>query len=1215
MATIITDELRLLIKAEAAEAVKELGSYKAALAEIESAQKAVGNSSDAATSDMKEQNQAMKEAKKAISDAEDETKTLAGSLSSAGKEAGKQTGAIKDSSAAHKQAGKSSAGYATGLKQVDNAQSVVKVGAVAMGKAILGALAPIAIVLKTMQLIKDMTIDANAAYAESEGEARKFSITYRDVAEDAEEAAKYWADTFKYAESTAMSVLGSAGDMYTGMGMSGEAALKLAERTTYLGGALSKLNPQIGSASEATKALITATTGEREALKTWGIIISEAAIQTKLLERGQKDLTGAALLNAKAQATLDIAYEQSPNALAAVTSATELAADTNRELSETWKEFLELQGQSTNKFFQPMKKALSGFIQDLNDAKKAQLEAMEINPNTELIEQYGKTADRIEELTESYEMLKEKTSLSTSEQADLKTVMAELADLVPTSVTAWNDYGEAIGVSTAAAKEFADQQRELRLAEAEYQLLRLQNQQRTAKATYETNKNELASTIEKINAKTKEINTLGKEYEAARNLQILMADNTTSDYGGAIQYIRENAALLKDTRFSIEKLNNSSMPRDYLKDQIDAVIFSYSNLNKELQQLQEARAKYALDTKEYDVLTAQIKQAEAELVLLTGSLEEQISVLEYQVGLIPKVASNFEGLKRNYDNGTLSATQYELALRHLIAASKESSEEDPTPDLTKWNAFVEKLTNSNDISKAINMEVELSPIIDPDNGRALLSEKLDYYQDLISQLWKNKDAFSGLDEWKTALEQLGDKYDEVKAKIDANTFKDSVATDQQKAEKVLKKTIAEANELRKQGLLTEKEMGAVTEKAYRTYDEASGKTKLRQRAQELIGSTLTEQQAAMNELLLLETELRLLEEKGLVTEGQSKAILEAKGEALAEALGNETKFSTFLKESLEQIQEEYLSFDAIGSLITDTFSDIGSALASGESVLEASGKALGAFASNLMNELSTMAIGAGLRVIAEGGWAGLPIAMMLFALGGVAGIGGGFFGSGGGKGLDSSISDTLSDEIKLRQSLNEALEEQLGIEETLLKRQLDRNLISEEDYRDSMQAIQQEKNQGEAQSEALGLVNSMIGEIDTELSSMSGWKKFWSGKDEDLKEEAAGLEGIAKAINTAVSAEELKVLIAQLESYGIDTSSIPAFAKGGSFITSGESIVRLGDNFSGRELVNITPLGSAGFQGGQPIVVNINGPVIGYEDLYQKLGAAGIKLKREKRVV
>ncbi len=106
MATIITDELRLLIKAEAAEAVKELGSYKAALAEIESAQKDVGNSSDAATSDMKEQNQAMKEAKKAISDAENETKTLAGSLSSAGKEAGKQTGAIKDSSAAHKQAGK-----------------------------------------------------------------------------------------------------------------------------------------------------------------------------------------------------------------------------------------------------------------------------------------------------------------------------------------------------------------------------------------------------------------------------------------------------------------------------------------------------------------------------------------------------------------------------------------------------------------------------------------------------------------------------------------------------------------------------------------------------------------------------------------------------------------------------------------------------------------------------------------------------------------------------------------------------------------------------------------------------------------------------------------------------------------------------------------------------------------------------------------------------
>lgn len=1106
-------------------------------------------------------------------------------------------------------AAKGTLSYSQGLEHVNTAQSVVKTGALAMGKALLVALGPIATITGTIMLIKNFIGDANEAYAQSEGEARKFAITYRDVAEDAEEAARDWADTFKYAESTAKSVLGSAGDMYTGMGMSGEAALKLAERTTYLGGALSKLNPQIGSASDATKALITATTGEREALKTWGIIISETAIQTKLLERGQQNLTGAALLNAKAQATLDVAYEQSPNALAAVTSATELAADTNRELSESWKELLELEGQSMNKFFQPIKKALAGWIQNMNEAKRAKLDLMKIDPNTDLIEAYGKTADRVDELADTYENLKAKTSLSKSEQADLKTVMAELATLVPTSVTAWNEYGEAIGVSALAARNFASQQRELRIAEAEYQALRLKHQQNEAKASYEENKQKAASTVKKIADAEKEMNALQAVYEIARQAKDVLAD-PTEGRAGLSEFLRANSEILKGSSLDIDSLTQTN-GWGQVTASIDAVIGQYQKLSNTLDGLKAKQAEYAVGMKEYEIISLQIRQAEAELILLTGSQEEQVRILEEQIGPIRNLESEFISLKGHYEAGTISIDQYIAGLQQMIAKSKEAAKTDPTPDLTKWQTFVAGITKSANISDAINLEVKLSPIMDPDNGRALLSEQLDYYQDLINQLWQNKQSFSGLDEWQTALDQLVEKYDDVKAKVDANAFKDTVSTDQQKAEKVLKKTIEDANKLRQQGLLTEKEMGAVIEKAYRTYDDASGKTKLRQRSQELIATTLTEQQAAMHEILLLETELRILQDHGLVTEEQSKAIIDAKREALADALGKESSLSTFIKDSWKDIEENYLSLDAVGKLMSDTFSDIGTALASGEDALAASGKALQAFVSNLLGELATMAIGAGLRVIAESGWAGVPLALALFALGGIAGIGGGFF-SGSGKGLDSSISDTLSDEIKLRQSLNETLEEQLGIEETLLKRQLDRNLISEEDYRDSMLGIQQEKNQGQAQGDALSLVNSMIGEIDAELSSLSGWTKFWTKKDENLESKASDLEGIAKAINAAVSAEELKALIAQLESYGIDTSSIPAFATGGSFVTSGESIVRIGDNSSGRELVNITPLGSAGFHSGQSIVVNINGPVIGYEDLYMKLEAAGITLNRKR---
>ena len=41
-------------------------------------------------------------------------------------------------------------------------------------------------------------------------------------------------------------------------------------------------------------------------------------------------------------------------------------------------------------------------------------------------------------------------------------------------------------------------------------------------------------------------------------------------------------------------------------------------------------------------------------------------------------------------------------------------------------------------------------------------------------------------------------------------------------------------------------------------------------------------------------------------------------------------------------------------------------------------------------------------------------------------------------------------------------------------------------------------------------------------------------------------------------------------------SGIPEFATGGSFVTGGDQLIRVGDNPSGREAVNITPLDAAG---------------------------------------
>lgn len=60
----------------------------------------------------------------------------------------------------------------------------------------------------------------------------------------------------------------------------------------------------------------------------------------------------------------------------------------------------------------------------------------------------------------------------------------------------------------------------------------------------------------------------------------------------------------------------------------------------------------------------------------------------------------------------------------------------------------------------------------------------------------------------------------------------------------------------------------------------------------------------------------------------------------------------------------------------------------------------------------------------------------------------------------------------------------------------------------------------------------------------------------------------------------------------------PAFARGGSFITSGPQSIMVGDNPGGRERVDVTPLSSPNFDGpqGSEVTVNIMGNVIGTEE-------------------
>jgi hypothetical protein len=129
---------------------------------------------------------------------------------------------------------------------------------------------------------------------------------------------KGWADgvaaSLGLTESKAIGVAAGIGDLLKPMGFTADQAAGMSTKLVDLSGALSAWTGGTQSASEVSDVLTKALLGETDGLKSLGISISAADVEARLAAKGQKDLTGEALAQAKALATQELIMEKSTDA-------------------------------------------------------------------------------------------------------------------------------------------------------------------------------------------------------------------------------------------------------------------------------------------------------------------------------------------------------------------------------------------------------------------------------------------------------------------------------------------------------------------------------------------------------------------------------------------------------------------------------------------------------------------------------------------------------------------------------------------------------------------------------------------------------------------------------------------------------------------------------------------------------------------------------------
>jgi len=207
---------------------------------------------------------------------------------------------------------------------------------------------------------------ATKAASDAEETRSKFATIFRDISVESESMADNFAKNFGLAGTTARRLLGDTADILTGFGFTQEGALELSNQVNELAVDLASFTNFAGGAEGASAALTKALLGERESLKSLGIAITEDLVKKKITTLISQGARFASLAEAKAQATLAIAIDQSKNAQGDYARTQNAAANVSRRLSERTVELKETFGRILLPISVKINNKLIKFIDTLN---------------------------------------------------------------------------------------------------------------------------------------------------------------------------------------------------------------------------------------------------------------------------------------------------------------------------------------------------------------------------------------------------------------------------------------------------------------------------------------------------------------------------------------------------------------------------------------------------------------------------------------------------------------------------------------------------------------------------------------------------------------------------------------------------------------------------------------------------------------------------------
>ncbi|NBI28592.1 phage tail tape measure protein [Chengkuizengella marina] len=245
---------------------------------------------------------------------------------------------------------------------------------------------------------------------------------------------------------------------------------------------------------------------------------------------------------------------------------------------------------------------ISEFTGNVAEAKREQEEF--VRSTKDAYQSFEQNYNKLKDLTEQYEILSEKLSLSLEEQAELKRVREEINEILPKSIKYYDDEGEAVYATSEEVRELTEEYRKLNLERAKIiygdSLSNIDGVTDTLSENLENQK----KAIEEYNkAVIKEEGlTLFKDLFSKSNLSELEQ--------GSQEYMNELNNLLDDLKTGVEGLvYEKGLDTDLAKELESDIRFDLFGKKK--------------DIKDYsNYITENLQQAEIAIDIFDGKVNE-----------------------------------------------------------------------------------------------------------------------------------------------------------------------------------------------------------------------------------------------------------------------------------------------------------------------------------------------------------------------------------------------------------------------------------------------------------------------------------------------------------------------------------------------------------------------------------------------------------------